>query len=716
MPPEARVAMPPQNLTAFDRATRRAFIDPTRSRSRIWPRVAVLGGAVAVTAVAVFEMARSLALGGLTPLEFLVVVLFALNIGWIALTFTNALAGAIIIATRRERAPSIAPLKGRTAVLMPTYNENPERIFSALEAMALGVRALGENHSFDWVVLSDTTKPDIAVAEEVALVEMRARVGNSIALYYRRRHRNFARKAGNIADFCRRWGGAYDYLLVLDADSLLEPEAIVELARRMENDPDAGLIQTIPRLIHGRSTFARLQQFAGTVYGPVISTGLAWWTGSEGNYWGHNAIIRRKAFTEAAGLPDLPGRPPFGGHIMSHDFVEAALIRRAGWTVRIASDIRGSYEECPPSIIDFAARDRRWCQGNLQHARIVDARGLHWVSRFHLVSGIFSYVASPLWLLLILAGLALGVQSIFTPPNYFEDPYQLFPTWPRINSALQVELLALALILLLGPKVFGLIIAIFNRDERRKVGGGVRLVMSFLFELLVSAMLAPIMMLIQTGVIVSILIGRDAGWNPQRREHGGLALADAFKAHRLHVAAGLIFAIGAWSVSPSMLLWLAPAIVSLIPAPLISALTASPRFGRRLRKLGLLITPEERVRPTIGRRTSTRRPLHRAPLAALPDMRSIIVEDWRQRVHLALVDNPDEETSGDVDPVEAVAEAKIARARCLDDALKRLRPDEQAVSFARPMLFSRLCTLPLAYPPPETLPRLEVIEMVRRTA
>ena len=192
------------------------------------------------------------------------------------------------------------------------------------------------------------------------------------------------------------------------------------------------------------------------MYGPVISTGLAWWTGSEGNYWGHNAIIRRKAFTEAAGLPDLPGRPPFGGHIMSHDFVEAALIRRAGWTVRIASDIRGSYEECPPSIIDFAARDRRWCQGNLQHARIVGARGLHWVSRFHLVSGIFSYVASPLWLLLILAGLALGVQSIFTPPNYFEDPYQLFPTWPRIDSALQVELLALALILLLGPKVFGL--------------------------------------------------------------------------------------------------------------------------------------------------------------------------------------------------------------------------------------------------------------------
>src|SRR6185295_5913277 len=212
----------------------------------------------------------------------------------------------------------------------------------------------------------------------------------------------------------------YDYLLVFDADSLLEPDAIVELARRMEADPDAGLIQTVPRLIHGRTAFARLQQFAGRVYGPVIATGLAWWTGSEGNYWGHNAIIRRRAFTESAGLPDLPGSAPFGGHILSHDFIEAALIRRAGWTVRIASDIAGSYEECPPSIVDFAARDRRWCQGNLQHARIIGARGLHWISRFHLVSGIFSYAASPLWLLLMVAGLALAVQAHFTPPDYFE--------------------------------------------------------------------------------------------------------------------------------------------------------------------------------------------------------------------------------------------------------------------------------------------------------
>ena len=258
---------------------------------------------------------------------------------------------------------------------------------------------------------------------------------------------------------------------MLDADSLMEPATILELARRMEADPDAGLIQTVPRLVHGKTLLARLQQFAGRVYGPVIASGLAWWSGREGNYWGHNAIIRRVAFTGAAGLPLLPGKPPFGGHILSHDFVEAALIRRAGWTVIIADDLDGSYEETPPSIIDFAVRDRRWCQGNLQHARIVPTAGLHWVSRFHLVTGIFSYVASLLWLLLIVAGLALAVQAHFTPPDYFQEPYQIFPTWPQVDPELELQLLGFTALLLLGPKLMGLVAMLRDANARQQSGG-----------------------------------------------------------------------------------------------------------------------------------------------------------------------------------------------------------------------------------------------------
>ena len=692
MPPESPVPMPEQRLDRF--RGRRAFVDPTGSRSRLWPRVVVLGGGAAITAFATYEMGKSLVPGGLSLLEALVLLLFAVNLGWIAITFVSAAAGAVIVDRRRGRSP-IRPgaVRGRTAVLMPTYNENTERVFAAIEAMAAGVHELDPRAAFDWFVLSDTTDPDVALAEEAAVVEFRARLGDDIPLYYRRRRRNVARKAGNIADFCRRWGGAYDYLLVLDADSLMEPATILELARRIEADPDAGLIQTVPRLVHGKTLLARLHQFAGRVYGPVIASGLAWWSGREGNYWGHNAIIRRAAFTGAAGLPLLPGKPPFGGHILSHDFVEAALIRRAGWTVVIADDLDGSYEETPPSIIDFAVRDRRWCQGNLQHARIVPTAGLHWVSRFHLVTGIFSYVASLLWLLLIVAGLALAVQARFTPPDYFQEPYQLFPTWPQVDPELELQLLGFTALLLLGPKLMGLLAMLRDANARQQSGGAFRLIGSFLFEVVLSALIAPIMMLIQSGIVVSILFGRDSGWKPQRRDDGQFPLVAFWHRHRWHMAGGLLLAVAAWYVSPAMLALLSPAVAGLVLAVPISAWTASPRLGRITRRIGLLRTPEELARPEIGRAALRRRPVHRSIVAATPDIRGLVRDDWRRRHHIALVDSGRDRRRGEVDPIEALAAAKLGEARTLDEALAYLGPDEQAVALATPHLFERLSLL-----------------------
>jgi len=692
MPPESRVPMPAQDLA--DPGTPRAFINPEQSRSPRWRRVVVLGGTAAITAAAVYEMGVSLSLGGITPVEALVVLLFAINLGWITLTFVSAAIGAAIIAARRPKACLATPLTGRTAVLMPTYNENPERVFAAIEAMATGVRALGEDSTFDWFILSDTTDPAIALAEEAAFVELRSRLGDENApLYYRRRRRNIARKAGNIADFCKRWGGAYDYLLVLDADSLMEPTSIVELARRIEADRDAGLVQTVPRLVHGKTVFARLHQFASRIYGPAIATGLAWWVGNEGNYWGHNAIIRRRAFTEAAGLPDLPGKPPFGGHILSHDFVEAALIRRAGWTVKIADDIQGSYEETPPSLVDFAIRDRRWCQGNLQHVGILPARGLHWVSRFHLVSGILSYLASFLWLLLIAAGFGLAVQGYFTPPDYFSDPHQLFPTWPQIDSVLQLRLLALTGILLLGPKIFGFLTVLLSRKKRLSCGGGLRLIGGFLFEVVISALMAPVTMLIQSGVVLSILRGKDAGWKPQQRDGGGLTWKQAFRWHRWHMAAGIGLALSAWMISPMMVAWLSPLIVGLLLSVPLSIFTSSPWIGNRVRRIGLLTTPEESAPPKIGSEVLTVRPIHRAIVRTSPDIRVIVSDDWRRQLHLALVDVANDRQRGDIDPVTAVAAAKLGEAESLDEALASLKPEEQAVALATPILFTRLSDL-----------------------
>src|SRR6202042_2078774 len=230
----------------------------------------------------------------------------------------------------------------------------------------------------------------IWIAEEAGFLALRERTGGDARIFYRRRPRNTARKSGNIAEWMRRFGGAYQQFLILDADSLMPGETLVRLVGAMERHPDVGLAQTLP-IIPGASTlFARMQQFAGRVYGPLIAHGIAWWHGAEGNYWGHNALIRTRAFAEQAGLPELRGRRPFGGHIMSHDFVEAALLRRAGWSVWMVPALAGSYEEGPPNVPDMAIRDRRWCQGNLQHMAVLPARGLYWLSRMHMLVGIGS--------------------------------------------------------------------------------------------------------------------------------------------------------------------------------------------------------------------------------------------------------------------------------------------------------------------------------------
>ena len=697
MPPQARVAMPAQRLDRFDEASRRAFVDPERSRSRPWRRIVVLGGALALTGLAISEMALTLSVPSPFSVQALVLVLFSLNFGWIALAFANAIAGTVVTIgrTMRKKSRRGIPIAGRTAVLMPVYNESPEHILAAVEAMARGVGELGEGHAFDWFILSDTTDPEMALAEESAFLGLRARLGDDARVYYRRRRRNTHRKAGNIADFCERWGGAYDYLLTLDADSLIEPETIVELARRIDADPDAGIIQTVPRLINGRSLLARLQQFAGRVYGPVIASGLAWWCQSEGNYWGHNAIIRRKAFTEAAGLPVLSGKPPFGGHILSHDFVEAALIRRAGWTVRIAADLGGSYEEGPQSIVDLAIRDRRWCQGNLQHARIVFARGLHWVSRFHLLNGIASYASSLLWLLLIAAGLALSLEAEYIRPEYFSDPNQMFPSWPVVDPERALRLFALTGVVLFGPKLMGFVALLLDRPARRAAGGAWRILVSVLLEIVVSALIAPISMLIQSRVILSILFGHDAGWKPQRRSDGSITIREAFRFSGWHMGAGLALSAAAYAVSPDALAWLGPAIAGMLVAAPATSLTASSRIGRFARRAGLLSTPEERTAPVIARAALATRLPHRVAVAATPDLPGFIRDASRRRLHLALVDQPRERPRGQIDPVEAMAAAKIGEARSLDEALSYLGPEETAVTLASPALVERLGALPL---------------------
>ena len=407
MPPAAPLAMPTQR---FDLAPKPDAPGGGAGMSgrTLAVRLFSFTAAILLTAYGVREMYLTVAVGTVTYLQWALIVLFTLNFSWIALAFATALVGFVAVLRAGPPPPRPKSLAARTAIVMPIYDEAPARVFGAVAAMREAVEATGLGAAFDWFWLSDTTDPDVFLAEEAAYLRLRAEQGADARLFYRHRPRNRRRKAGNIEDFVARHGGAYDHMLVLDADSLMSGDAIVALAGAMEADPRLGILQSPPLIVNRNTFFARLQQFAARVAGPVVAQGLASWSGDDGNYWGHNAIIRMRAFAAHCGLPDLPGGPPFGGLVMSHDFVEAALIRRAGWAVRMApSSLGGSYEESPPTPLDLAQRDRRWCQGNLQHARVIGARGFALASRQHFATGIFGYLASPFWLLQLLLGMAL---------------------------------------------------------------------------------------------------------------------------------------------------------------------------------------------------------------------------------------------------------------------------------------------------------------------
>lgn len=694
MPPVSPADMPEQSLKHFRRRGVRTPVNPKGVHSPAWRRLLVLGSAVVLSCWGIYEMYSVLALGELIFVENLVLVLFALTFSWITVAFAGSIIGFFkVIAQHKPLDEEPVALTKRTAVLMPTYNEQPGRIFSAIETMAKAIQAQGEGAAFDWFVLSDTTDVEVAIAEEVALQTLRHRLGSEVNVYYRRRVKNEAKKAGNVADFCKRWGGAYDHLLVLDADSLMEVKTMITLARRMEADPDAGLIQTIPQLINGTTLMARIQQFATRVYGPVVGSGLAWWTAKEGNFWGHNAIIRTEAFMSAAGLPHLRGKPPFGGHILSHDFVEAALIRRAGWSVVIASDLDGSYEESPPSIIDLAVRDRRWCQGNLQHARVIGGSGLHWVSRSHLATGIMSYLSSPLWLLLILAGMALALQAQYIRPEYFSDEYSLFPTWPVIDAARALMLFLFTMGILFAPKVLGIIAFLVNAEQRKRAGGTLRVLISFVVEIILSALVAPIMMLIHSGAVLSILIGRDVGWNPQRRDDGSLPLKDVIYRHRWHMVMGVILTAFAALNSMSLLAWLAPAVAGLLLAVPVSVITSSWSIGEKAKRWGILKTPEEGVSPAIFTAFEQTLKVYTDDAKQCPDFVGFVASAHWASIHKRMLDEQPPRARGDIDSVEALTAMKVAEAESVSEAIGFMTPKERLMMLNNPHLFEKACRL-----------------------
>ena len=693
-PREAPLAMPVQSLRSFDRRERRSPVAPHHDPTLALARLIIFGGAAALSIYGAREMYGVVAVGEITTLEWALVVLFVVNFAWIAFAFTSSVYGFVWLLRARPLAALPQRLETKTAVVMPIYNEAPARVFAAVQTICEDVRATGLGDNFDYFFLSDTTNPDIWIAEERALLAMRERLPSE-RIYYRRRRKNTARKAGNIADFVMRWGAAYPQMLVLDADSVMSGATIVRLAAAMEGDPDAGSVQSLPLIVNRNTFYARLQQFAARIAGPVIAAGLAAWMGRDGNYWGHNAIIRTRAFADHCGMPDLPGKPPFGGLILSHDFVEAALIRRAGWAVYMLPTLGGSFEESPPSLIDLAARDRRWCQGNLQHARVLFSSGLPFISRLHLVNGIMGYLASPLWMAQLLIGIVLVLQSRFIRPEYFTAEFSLFPTWPRFDYERALRLFELTIAVLLAPKVFGMIAAGIVGETRRACGGAVRLFLSTVLEILVSAALASIMMVIQSGAVLQILSGRDTGWSPQRRDDGSIPFASIVHRHRSHTALGVITLLAAGLLSPSLVVWMSPTIAGLIFSIPLSWASGQMAIGVGLRRLGLLTTPEETVVPPI---IVSANALSAQLAGAGGDdedaLKAIVGDPALRRAHESFLPEAGRRRRGEIDVDEAVATAKLNDAQSLEDACAWLKRKERLAVLGDRALIALLARLP----------------------
>ena len=685
VPPFAELDMPEQNLRRYVRERRLGF----PSFWTVLARLLTFGGALALTVYATLEMIAVVSVGIVSALQWAMVALFAITFAWIALPATAAISG-VLFGWVRRRAKADLQVEQRTALVMPVYNENPAGTFAALLAMA---EALLEQNAagFEIFVLSDTTRPDVYVKETAAYHVLREKLGEAMRVWYRRRPDNVGRKVGNLHDFVTRWGGRYDFMVVLDADSILAPETLVTLVREMAADPNLGLLQTVPRLAGGKTLFARLQQFAGRVYGPIVARGIASWQGEDGNYWGHNAIIRVRAFAAAAGLPILPGKKPFGGAILSHDFVEAALLRRAGWAVRMLPTLGGSWEDSPPSLLDAAARDRRWAQGNIQHLAVILSQGFTWSNRMHLGLGVMSYLASPLWFALIVVGLGTAGHIATVQFEYFTDELSLFPRWPLFDSERMIRLFLIAMVTLLTPKILGVLRSFVDGELLRKVNP-LRVVLGAIAETILSALYAPIMMMMQVRQVSEILIGQDSGWTTQSRKHSRMPWGMLFRRHWLQMLSGIVISVVLLYVSPALFLWMTPALLGLVLALPLSAASGSVVLAKLARFFGFLTVPEEVSVPrVIAARDEAEVRLDEL-LDGVTIERLLSDEIARQR-HFAAVQPRPAATRGHPDVMFITARAKLGDAHTAAEALSWLSPPERLAVLGDRDLFHVLVRL-----------------------
>jgi len=582
----------------------RTYANPSWSkvagRRRIVLALLILGP----TAFAVLRMAAVLPHGGGTALEKILLVVFATLFAWISIGFWTAMAGFATLVRRYDRFAITRPDPAdaaprpdvRTAVVFPVYGEDMDRVTAGMEAVYRSLERETDIGRYDFFILSDTRDPEAWAEEEAAWAGLRERVGGQDRIFYRRRRVNTKMKSGNIADFCRRFGAHYIYMLVLDADSIMAGATIARMVSVMESKRHVGILQSVPALVGHDTPLARSQQFANHLYGPMFSAGLHFWLLGDAQFWGHNALIRIKPFMRHCALPRLSGKPPLGGEISSHDFVESALMRRAGWGVWLAYDLPDSYEESPPNLLAELARDRRWCKGNMQHLRLLFTKGLIPVHRALFVNGIMAYGSALLWFLFLAVSSVEAVIETLTPPTYFPPTRTLFPEWPIWEPWWALSILATTGVLLFLPKFFAAIL-VLAKGRSRLFGGFLRLMAGIALDVLVSSLLAPVRMLFHSKFVFITLLGLETGWGHQVRDDRATSWSEAIRFHGGGTLLAALWGGVLYLLNREFFWWISPVLGPLLFSIPLSVVTSQPGLGRWLRRIGVLRIPEETAPP-----------------------------------------------------------------------------------------------------------------------
>ncbi|MEM7778623.1 MAG: glucans biosynthesis glucosyltransferase MdoH, partial [Pseudomonadota bacterium] len=559
-------------------ATVRMLQRERQSMAQVARRRIATACALGVTYVALLSaVGYVLSYGGWSATDVALLTAFAIAAPWTVLGFWNALVGLSILHGTRDPMRVVAPfaaagdaatpITARTAVLMTLRNEDPRRALSRLSIVKDSLDRTGHGQQFSYFVLSDTNDPDVAAAEEALVAEWQSEVGTGEAarITYRRRDENTGYKAGNVMDFCERWGRGFDFMLPLDADSLMSGETVVRLVRIMQAHRRIGILQSLVVGLPTKSAFARIFQFGMRHGMRAYTMGQAWWTADCGPFWGHNALVRVRPFAKHCRVPMLRGTPPLGGHVLSHDQVEATLMRRAGYEVRVLPEECGSWEENPPTILDFMQRDTRWCQGNLQYLQLLGMKGLKPLSRFQLAWAVLMFLAIPAWTLMIALSPFAAQEALAIPG---------FP----------VELAAMLYIGFLGmylsPKLAGFLDVMLSQGGVARYGGSLRFAIGAMTELVFSFLQGAVSTIRTTIFMIGLLFGRAVRWSGQTRDAYGLPLSRAAAALWQQALFGCLVCGALYYVSPTTLIWSLPLTAGYLLAIPFASITASPSLGR----------------------------------------------------------------------------------------------------------------------------------------